>query len=165
MSRPKHGDLLEAVLAGISDTLTMGAHPAGPSPFNELLKAYQFQCGRDDRLPKVNNDSTGRELKDAIALLDPVMQVSLLNRYAHATKDLDSPTEYDPDVLKTQSKSLVTGVYWLVGFVLFFMLAVLVGVIIVTAVHMNVITEGEAIHNLLETAKDCVEAFINIETG
>lgn len=165
MSRLKHGDLLETVLVGISDTLTLGSHTTGPSPFNELVRAYQFQCERDDRLPKLTNDSTGRELKDAVAKLDAVTQLALLNRYAHATKDLDSPTEYDPDVLKMQSKSLVTGVYWILGVILFFMLAVLVGAVIATAVHMNVITEDEAIHNLLETAKDCVEAFVDLSAG
>lgn len=165
MSRPKHGDLLEAVLAGISDTLSIGSHPSGPSPFNELVRAYQFQCGRDDRLTKLTNESTGRELKDAIGTLDAVTQLALLNRYAHATKDLESPTEYDPDVLNAQTKSLFTGVYWIGGALLFFMLAVLAGVVIATAVHMNVLTEGEATRNLLETAKDIVETFLDLSTG
>jgi hypothetical protein len=162
MSRPKHGDLLEAVLAGISDTLSIGSHSSGPSPFNELVREYQFQCGRDDRLPKLTNESTGRDLKEAIGRLDAVTQLALLSRYAHATKDLESPTEYDPDVLNAQTKSLFKGVYWIGGAILFFMLAVLVGVVIVTAVHMNVISEGEAVHNLIETAKDCVELFLDL---
>lgn len=165
MSRQKHGDLLEAVLAGISDTLSVGSHPVGPSPFNELVRGYQFQCGRDDRLPKLINESTGRELKDAIGKLDTVTQLALLNRYAHATKDLESPTEYDPDVLEAQTKSLFTGVYWIGGGLLFFMLAVLIGVVIATAVHMNALTEGEATRNLLETAKDIVETFLDLSTG
>jgi hypothetical protein len=165
MSRPKHSDLLETVLAGISDTLTVGSHPAGPSPFNELVRDYTYQCGRDDRLPKITNDSTGRELKDALARLDPVIQLSILNSYAHATKDLDSPSEYDPTVLNAQSKSLRSLVYWIGGALLFFMLAVLFGTIIATAIHMNVITEGDVLRNLMETAKDCVELFLDVSTG
>jgi hypothetical protein len=164
MSRAKHGDLLETVLAGISDTLAVDSHPAGPSPFNELVRGYRFQCGRDDRLPVITNESTGRELKDAIGKLEPTIQLALLNQYAHATKDLDSPSEYDPDVLKAQSKGLVTGVYWMMGVSFAFMLAVLIGAVIATAVHMNVISEGDAIHNLLELAKDCVEVFLDTRT-
>lgn len=164
MSRPKHDDLLETVLAGISDTLTVGSHPVGPSPFNELVRAYQYRCGRDDRLPKITSESTGRDLKDAIGQLDAVLQLALLNHYAHATKDLDSPSEYDPEVLDTQGKSLRAAVFWIGGTLLFFMLAVLVGVVIVTAVHLNVISEGEAVHSLLETAKELVELFLDVHT-
>ncbi len=165
MSRLQHGDLLEAVLAGISDTTTVASHPAGPSPFTELVRDYAYQCGRDDRLPKVTGESMGRELKDGIGLLETNIQLALLNRYAHATKDLDSPSEYDPVVLDAQSKGLRTLVYWIGGGLLVFMLAVLVGVVIATAVHMNVITEGDALRNLMETSKDLVELFLDVSTG
>lgn len=165
MSRLKHGDLLETVLAGISDTLAVSAHPAGPSPFNELVRHYQHQSERDDRLVKITGVSTGRELKDAIGQLDPGLQLIVLNHYAHATKDLDSPSEYDPSVLNTQTKNLRTQVYWIGGTLLFFMLAVLVGATAATAVHMNVISEGDALKNLLATAKDLVELFLDLKTG
>lgn len=164
MTLPQHSDLLETVLAGISDTLAVSEHAAGPSPFNELVRDYAKQCERDDRLPKISGASTGRELKDAIALLDPVLQLALLNHYAHATKDLDSPSEYDPSVLNTQTKALRTQVYWIGGTLLFFMLAVLVGATVATAVHMNVISEGEAVKNLLETAKSIVEVFLDLKS-
>jgi hypothetical protein len=164
MTPPQHGDLLETVLAGISDTLTVSEHTAGPSPFNELVRHYQYQTERDDRLPKITGASTGRELKDAIGSMEPNLQLIVLSHYNHAVKDLDSPSEYDPSVLNTQTKALRTQVYWIGGTLLFFMLAVLVGATVATAVHMNVISEGEAVKNLLETAKSLVEVFLDLKS-
>lgn len=165
MSQGENKNLLEVILAGISDTRALGDHDSGPSPLEELIKGYQSAAKHDDRLPVINDESTGREIKDGIASLSPELQVELLARYSHATKNLSTPTEYDPKVIKEQTKSLTTQVYWLAGFLLFFMLAVLVGAVIATAVHMRVIGEDTAVRNLIETAKDVVELFLNIETG
>jgi hypothetical protein len=165
MSHTERCGLLEAILAGISDTRTLGDHDGGPSPLDELVKGYRREAKIDDRLPAITSESTGRELKDAVGLLRPEVQVALLQDYNHATKNLSTPTEYDPKVLKEQTKSLRNQVWWLAGALLFFMVAVLVGATIATAVHMNVVSEGEVLKNLLETAKEIIMLFLDMEGG
>lgn len=165
MSHTARSGLLEALLAGISDTRVLGEHDAGPSPLDELIKAYQREAQNDDRLPAITPESTGRDLKDAVEQLKPELQVQLLARYNHATKNLSTPTEYDPKVLKEQTKALRNQIWWLAGCLVFFMISVLIGVTVATAVHMNVISEGAALKNLLETAKEIILLFLDLETG
>jgi hypothetical protein len=165
MSHSEEASLLEAILAGISDTRALGDHDSGPSPLDELVRAYQQEQKHDDRLPAITSDSTGRELKDAIAQLPPETQVALLARYSHATKNLSTPTEYDPKVLEKETKDLRKQVWILGGVLLFFMLSVFTGVVITTAVHLKVISAGAVLDNLLETAKDCVELFFDVKAG
>lgn len=165
MSHTERTGLLEAILAGISDTRVLSDHDSGPSPLDELVKGYRREAKHDDRLPVITRESTGRELKDAIQELSPELQVSLLQSYNHATKNLSTPTEYDPKVLKEQTKSLRNQIWWLAGVVLFFMISVLVGATVATAVHMNVISEGAALKNLLETAKEIAMLFLDLEGG
>lgn len=158
-------NLLEAILAGISDTRMLGDHTGGPSPLDELIKAYHRASKNDDRLPVISGDSTGRELKDAISHLTPEVQVELLARYNHATKNLSTPTEYDPKVIKAETQTLSKQIYWLAGGLIFFMTSVLIGAAIATAVHMNIISEDSVVHNLIESAKDMVELFFDIKGG
>jgi hypothetical protein len=165
MSHGENKNLLEAILAGLSDTRMLGDHTGGPSPLDELIKGYHRAAKNDDRLPAISGDSTGRELKDALSLLAPEMQVELLARYNHATKNLLTPTEYDPKVISAETKGLRSQIYWLGGILLFFMLSVLIGVVLTTAVHMQVISEGSALHNLIGSAKEIIELFLDIETG
>lgn len=165
MSHTERCGLLEAILAGISDTRALGDHDGGPSPLDELVKGYQREAKNDDRLPAITRESTGRELKDAIELVRPEVQVALLQAYNYATKNLSTPTEYDPKVLKEQTKSLRNQIWWLAGVLLFFMVSVLVGTTVATAVHMNVISEGAALKNLLETAKEIVMLLLDLEGG
>lgn len=165
MSQVERCGLLEALLAGISDTRVLGDHDSGPSPLDELIMAYQKAAKIDDRLPAITRESTGRELKDAVSLLEPEPQVILLASYNHATKNLSTPTEYDPKVLKEQTKDLRNQMWWLAGVLTFFMVSVLVGATVATAVHMNVISEGAAVRNLLETAKELAMLLLDVETG
>jgi hypothetical protein len=165
MSQGENTNLLEAILAGISDTRALGDHTSGPSPLEELIKSYQKAAKNDDRLPAITGESNGRDLKDALSHLTPEVQCAILARYNHATKNLSTPTEYDPKVIQEQTKGLRTQVYWLGGLLVMFMVAVLIGAVIATAVHMRVITEDIAITNLIETAKELVELFLDLKTG
>jgi hypothetical protein len=161
MSESDKNTIVEAILAGIDDERRLDDHPAGPSPLHDLVVAYQTLADQDDHLPAITDQSSGRELKNAIGLLAPDRQLVVLARYNHATKDLSTPTEYDPKVLKEETRSLQTQVYILGGALLFCMLSVLVGAVIATAVHMQVITAGAAIRNLMDGAKEIVVLFLD----
>jgi hypothetical protein len=80
-----------------------------------------------------------------------------------AEKDQDPIAEHDTKELTRETRSLQTQVYILAGVLLAFMVAVLLGAVLTTAVHMGVITAGACLHNLMDTAKEIVTLFLEAE--
>jgi hypothetical protein len=80
-----------------------------------------------------------------------------------AEKDSDKSAVHDTKELTQETRSLQTQVYILAGILLAFMVAVLLGAVLTTAVHMGVITAGACLHNLMDTAKEIVTLFLEAE--
>lgn len=83
--------LVERVLKGISDTRAVTDHKPGHTAVDSLVEAYNKKVAHVDELPNMLPESTGRELKDAIAMMDPEDQVQLLYLYLQACGDLPDP--------------------------------------------------------------------------
>ncbi|WP_144106746.1 hypothetical protein [Paraburkholderia sp. BCC1886] len=158
-------NLVDSILCGIDDESLLDRQIAGPSPLTEVVLAYRALSVPRLDLRNLDARSTGRDLKDAIKSLDPEQQVAILARYSKATKDLTTPNEYDPKVLKEKTKSLQRQIYWLGGAFVFFLFAVMIGLVLATAVHMGVLSSGQALSGMLDTAKQIVELWLDLKTG
>jgi hypothetical protein len=86
-----------------------------------------------------------------------------MSEHLDADKDPSPPSELDAKELTRETRSLQTQVYVLAGILLAFMLAVLLGAVLTTAVHMGVITAGACLHDLLDMAKEIVTLFLEAE--
>lgn len=145
--------LVERILKGISDTRAVTDHKPGHMAIDDLVDAYNKKVAHVDELPNMLPESTGRQLKDAIALMDAEDQVQLLYLYLQACGDLPDPNGNLDTEDREEHKLkifLIKGLFFLAGAV----------VLIVTgATAMVAIREGHAANNpamvaLWHTAKE-----------
>lgn len=83
--------LVQAILSGVSNESLIDSHVVIPTPLRDLLRNYNKIAMNDARLPVVTEQTTGAELKKAIAMLEPADQVALLHTYSQATRKFDEP--------------------------------------------------------------------------
>lgn len=86
--------LVEQILKGIGDKRLLSDHKPGPSPLDDLIQGYSKKAAHNDDLPNLAEEATGRDLKNAIKLMDPEDQVTLLYKYSQATGSLMDPSVY-----------------------------------------------------------------------
>ena len=114
--------LSSAILRGVDDAKKLGFDLQAPSPLRDLVQAYNKKAVGGNILPVITTESTGLELKNAIEMLDPRDQVSLLHKYSNDTGDLDTPTTYvdDPDSAskrKMRELAIKTGLFLFIIFI------------------------------------------------
>lgn len=152
--------LVHAILKGIADTRTIDAHISIPSPLRDLIEQYNKIARNDDRLPAILASSTGKELKDAVNLMDPEIQVAMLHKYSIATKTLDTPTVYAEDPIKSDerrfrlyvAKVLVTG--------LIVLMLVVIGAVIALSVKSGALANEGLISTIMTTATEIIKVMI-----
>jgi hypothetical protein len=145
--------LVERVLKGISDTRAVSDHKPGHTSLDVLVEAYNKKAAHVDEFPNMTPESTGRELKNAIALMDSEDQVQLLYLYLQACGDLPDPNGNLDTEDREEHKLkifLIKGAFFLAGAVI---------LIVTGATAMVAIREGHAANNpalvaLWHTAKE-----------
>lgn len=78
--------LVQAILKGMSDDEIADSNVVIPTPVRELMKRYNRIALNDDDLLQITETTTGKELKAAIEMMEPEMQLVLLNTYVHAQR-------------------------------------------------------------------------------
>lgn len=76
--------LHERILKGVKDDSLVLAKAETRGPLHELIDAYMVYAIHDDQLPNITVATTGRELKDALELLEPDIELELLKKYSDA---------------------------------------------------------------------------------
>ena len=76
--------IVHEILRGIDDDTTIVFHLLNPSPINELVQKHNRIATIDDRLQKVDEKTTGAELKLALSKHEPETQVMLMYDYIKA---------------------------------------------------------------------------------
>lgn len=145
--------LVERVLKGISDSRAVSDHKPGRLPVDDLVDEYMKVARLIDALPNIEPESTGRELKDGIALMDPEDQVRLLYGYLQRCGELPDPTGNLDTEDREEHKLKIFLIKGLFG------LACAVILIVTGATAMVAIREGHAANNpamvaLWHTAKE-----------
>lgn len=150
--------LVERVLKGISDTRAVTDHKPGHTAVDTLVEAYNKKVAHVDELPNMLPTSTGRELKDAIGLMDPEDQVQLLYLYLQATGELPDPNgnEDTEDQEENHLKVwLIKGLFFLTCTVIL----IVIGAVAVTAVREGHATNNPALVALFHTAKEILDVW------
>jgi hypothetical protein len=80
--------LVRAILRGIADEIAIVTHVFKPSPLTNLVNKHNTIANNDDRLKKIYPETTGKELKELIALHEPETQVELLYGYIVDTRKI-----------------------------------------------------------------------------
>lgn len=152
--------LVKAILKGISDDRIIGNHIAIASPMRDLIEQYNKLAFNNDALPPVLSTSTGEQLKQAVAMLDPEIQVALLHKYSVATKTLDTPTLYAEDPIKADERKFRIYVAKLFVTMIAIMMFVLMGVVIALSVKDGKLANEGVIQTLMETAGEIIKLII-----
>jgi len=74
-------DLLSTVFHDIDDTYLLSERKSEESALGRLIQEYGEHAKRIDHLPDMRDDSLGRDLKAAIALMAPEDQIKLSYHY------------------------------------------------------------------------------------
>jgi hypothetical protein len=80
--------LVRAILRGIADEIAIVTHIFKPSPLTNLVNKHNAIANNDDRLKKIYPETTGKELKELIALHEPETQIELLYGYIVDTRKI-----------------------------------------------------------------------------
>ncbi len=78
--------LQRKILKGIDDHRPVLSHSDQRGPLNELIEQYMLHAIHNDALPNITNLTTGLELKSALELLDPELELELVKRYSDAQR-------------------------------------------------------------------------------
>lgn len=150
--------LAERVLKGVSDTRAISDHKPGRFPVDELLDDYNEIAAHIDELPNLEPIATGRQLKDAINMMEPKDQIRLLYKYLQRCGELPDPTAaLDTDENENQKLRL-----WVIVAVVMVVLAVillLAGGVVVLAVREGH-ASNPAFDGLLHTAKEILDILV-----
>lgn len=76
--------LCERILSGVRDDSLVLSKAESRGPLHELIDAYMLYAIHNDLLPNITVATTGRELKDALELLEPDIELELLRKYSDA---------------------------------------------------------------------------------
>jgi hypothetical protein len=150
--------LVERVLKRISDTRSVTDHKPGQLPVDALVEAYNQKAIHVDELPNIKPESTGRELKDAIELMEPEDQVEMLHVYLLHSGEVSEPKA---PVESEEVEKRHLNIWFAKGLFLLVCAVVLLicGAMIVLAVregHAN----NAAFAGLLETAKEILDILV-----
>ena len=153
--------LVERVLKGISDSRAVSDHKPGKLPVDYLFEEYNEKAIHVAELPNLVPESTGRELKDAIALMDPEDQVRLLYMYLQRSGDL--PDKITPSEQETEEREERHLKAWFIKGL--FLLSSAVILIVTGATAMVAWREGHATDNpamvaLWHTAKEVLTIIV-----
>jgi len=74
------------VLTGIANDIAIAGHLMGTNPVSNLITRHNRIAMVDDRIKKVDERTTGKELKDELSKHDPEIKVELLYNYIKAKK-------------------------------------------------------------------------------
>lgn len=83
--------LNERILKDIRDDSLVLSKAESRGPLNELVDAYMIHALNNDNLPNITVATTGRELKDALELLEPDIELELLKNYSDAQTEILYP--------------------------------------------------------------------------
>jgi hypothetical protein len=164
--------LVQRVLKGISDTRAVSDHKPGRLPLDDLVDEYNEKSARVAELPTIEPSSTGKQLKDAIDMMDPEDQVWLLYRYLQRCDDLpkDRPAqevkELKEEESEIESRDFQRLKIWLIKAA--FLVSAAVVLIVVGATAMVAWREGHATDNpamsvLWHTAKEILGVLVGGE--
>lgn len=105
-------NLMATVLTDIDDDCLVLTHKSAESSLAKLVKEYGTYSRRIDRLPDMNEHSTGRDLKVAIASMAPEDQVMLAYHYYLNTGTLEdeAPAEKAARNFKQRITLVIVGV-------------------------------------------------------
>lgn len=153
--------LVERVLKKISDTRSVSDHKPGWLPIDALVEAYNEKAARVAELPNIEPDSTGRQLKDAIELMEPEDQVIMLNLYLVQCGEVPDPVDGDGSEVWEYRHLRI----WLIKGL--FILTVAVVLLICGAMIVLAVREGHAdnaaFDGLLHTAKEILSIMVGGE--
>ncbi len=83
--------LHERILHGIKDDSLVLTKAESRGPLHKLVEDYMVLAIHDDQLPNITVATTGRELKDALELLEPEIELELLRKYVDAQNEILYP--------------------------------------------------------------------------
>jgi len=77
------GNLIDDLLKGIDDEATLTSEETDVPALAHLMKNYKdYKTKYDATLPEINDNSTGKELKQALAMLPSTTLLRFLNTYS-----------------------------------------------------------------------------------
>lgn len=152
--------LVHAILKGVSDSRPV-ADLSTASPLRDLVERYNRYANHDDNLPRVLSLTTGGELKTAIGMMDPEIQVALLHKYSEATKTLDEPTVYAEDPVKADERKfrLYVARLMITSFVV--LMLIVIGAVIALSVKSGELANEGLISTIMETAAEIVKLILS----
>ena len=148
--------LVRAILKGIADDRALDGHLSAASPLRDLVEQYNKMALHNDHLPKIMNLSSGSQLKNAIALLDPELQVKLLHKYSVATKSLDQPEEYADSIPSEERKFRLFAAKVLLGGIVLIG-CIMIGATIAIAVKGGDLPNNGVLEALVTTAGEIIK--------
>ena len=83
--------LQRKILKGINDQRPVLTHSDKRGPLNELIDQYMLHAIHNDALPNINNLTTGQELKEALELLEPEVELELIKNYSDSQRAIFFP--------------------------------------------------------------------------
>ena len=145
--------LVERVLKGVSDTRAVSDHKPGHLPIDDLVDEYMKIARHVDAYPNIEPESTGRQLKDGIELLDPEDQVRLLYNYLQRCGDLPDPNG-NVDTEDREERKLKFFVIAALTIVASAVILIVTGATAVVAVREGHASNNPALIALWHTAKE-----------
>lgn len=74
--------LQRRILRTIDDAKPVLSHSDQNQPLKDLIASYMVHAVHNDQLPNITNLTTGLELKEALELLEPDVELDLLKQYS-----------------------------------------------------------------------------------
>lgn len=152
------GGLLDAVLRGIDDNAPVADRMDRSEALKTLIDGYQQYTHNDATLPSINSLTTGAELKWAIALLNPHVQVTLLKKYSDTVLGVPTvpviPMEA-PHV--TEERRLR---HWFLKFLAWLATSIIVVMtlaVVSTIVKSNSLPDGSIFSSIMSTAVEILK--------
>jgi hypothetical protein len=147
-------------LKGIADDRQIDGHISVASPLRDLIEQYNKIAINNDNLPHVLSTSTGAELKKAVGMTDPEVQVVLLYKYSVATKTLDTPTIYAEDPVKADERKfrLYVAKVFITGLIV--LMLVVIGAVIALSVNSGVLANEGLISTIMTTAAEIIKVML-----
>jgi hypothetical protein len=155
---------IRAVLSDIGNSMPLKDHEADAHALHDLLVAYQTLAASRQYLPVLTRESTGDELKDAIAQLEPSQAMVLLARYvagkrdAHENEQSGHGTAMSPEVANLQMQ-----IYILAIILAVFIALTIAGAIYAVLVHLGLVTPGAVLREVGSLLKDALKMLWGID--
>ncbi len=156
--------LVQAVLKGIKDDRQIAAHLVVGTPLWTLIETYNKVAMNDDNLPAIMSSTTGGEMKVAIGLMQPDVQVAILHKYCQSTKTLDVhpvvpvviPATND-ETLRVEERKFKLYIAKLFMTGLMILMFVVVGAVIAISVKNGELANEGLISTIMTTAGEIIK--------